>query len=172
MTRRSLRWTVGLAAALLCLGTGGASLAEEDAAAEVDCAKPILPCTACHSAAVTKAYAKCLIERWEAPAEARELKSPFPVTPKVLQFGKASYEIYCDGCHGPLGDGKGHVAIKWEVPVVAINAPIVQAQTDGDLFWKISNGRGAMPAWATLLPEETRWQLTYYVRTFKGPAAQ
>lgn len=172
MTLRSVRWIVGCAAALLCLSLGGAGVAEEGPAGEIDCNKPIQPCTACHSPAVTRDYAKCLAQRWEAPASAKELKSPIPATPKIVAFGKATYEIYCDGCHGPEGDGKGHVAVKFDVPVVNISAPVVQAQTDGELFWKISNGRGAMPAWGTLLPEEDRWRLTLFVRTFKGPAAK
>jgi mono/diheme cytochrome c family protein len=160
------RWIVG---GVVVLGlSAAAGRAQDTPPAKTDCAKPIQPCTACHNAEIAQAYAKCLITRWEAPPEAKELKPPFPVTPEALRFGKTTYEIYCDGCHGPAGDGKGHVALKWGVPAVNIGAPVVQAQTDGELFWKISNGRGAMPAWGALLPEERRWQLTDYVRTFKG----
>lgn len=140
------------------------------AAEEVDCSKPIEPCTACHSAAVTREYARCLAQRWEVPESAKELKNPVPNTPKNVDQGKATYEIYCDGCHGPEGDGKGRVAVKFDVPVVNISAPTIQAQTDGELFWKISKGRGAMPAWGTLLPEDIRWKLMMFVRTFNKKA--
>lgn len=157
---------------MLGLSAAAASRAEDPPAIEVDCAKPILQCTACHNAEIARAYAKCMITRWEAPPEAKELKPPFPLTPEVVRLGKTTYEIYCDGCHGPAGDGRGHVAVKSDIPSVNIGAPIVQAQTDGELFWKISNGRGAMPAWGTFLAEERRWQLTGYVRTFKGAAAK
>jgi len=85
----------------------------------------------------------------------------------VLRFAKASYEIYCDGCHGPAGDGKGPIALKFSVPAINIGAPSVQAQTDGELFWKISNGKGAMPAWKSLLSDEDRWRLVAFVRTFR-----
>lgn len=40
----------------------------------------------------------------------------------------------------------------------------VQAQTDGELFWKISNGRGAMPPWNSL-SEKDRWSLVRYIRS-------
>jgi hypothetical protein len=167
MTVRHARYLIGCAAVLVVmLATGRLGSADD-----VDCDKPIAPCTACHSAETTREYAKCLITRWVAPESAKEVKSPLPDTPKVLAFGKATYEIYCEGCHGPAGDGQGHVALKFSVPVVSIAVPVVQAQTDGELFWKISNGRGAMPAWSTLLPEEDRWRLTLYIRKLAAPSA-
>jgi mono/diheme cytochrome c family protein len=171
MTRRG-RWIVGGAVVVLGLSAAAGHAQDTPTAKVVDCAKPIQPCTACHNAELAQAYAKCLMTRWEAPLEAKELKPPFPVTPEVIRVGKTTYEIYCDGCHGPAGDGKGHVALKLGVPAINIGAPVVQAQTDGELFWKISTGRGAMPAWGALLPEEMRWQLADYVRTFKGAAAK
>jgi hypothetical protein len=49
--------------------------------------------------------------------------------------------------------------------------PVVQQQTDGALFWKITNGntdRGMPPF--NRLPDLHRWQLVLYLRTLK-PAA-
>ncbi len=161
MSRR-MRWGLGCGAALL-LALAGRGIA---ASQGVDCDKPIEPCTACHSAEAARPFAVCLAQQWVAPASAKELKSPLPDTARVVALGKGTYEIYCDGCHGPRGDGKGHVALKFSVPVVNISVPTIQAQTDGELFWKISTGRGAMPAWKTLLPEEDRWRLVRYIRTF------
>ncbi|PYM86516.1 MAG: hypothetical protein DME09_02255 [Candidatus Rokuibacteriota bacterium] len=37
------------------------------------------------------------------------------------------------------------------------------------LFWKISNGRGAMPAWETFLPKD-RWRLRYIRTVADQPA--
>ena len=42
----------------------------------------------------------------------------------------------------------------------------VQKQTDGEIFWKLSNGRGAMPPWKSL-PEKERWELVSYIRSLK-----
>jgi len=137
-------------------------------AQEADCAKPIAPCKACHTPAATRELARCLAEPWVAPASAKELKNPFPSSPELLNEGKGLYKINCEGCHGPLGDGQGPVAVKFSVPAIAINAPTVQVQTDGELFWKIANGRGAMPAWSTLLTDEDLWKLVAFLRTFRG----
>jgi mono/diheme cytochrome c family protein len=162
-----VKWWVGCGAALL-LAAAGSGLAVGQG---VDCDKPIEPCTACHSAESARPYAVCLAQQWVAPESAKELKNPLSDTPKVVAFGKSTYDIYCDGCHGVRGDGKGHVALKFSVPVVNISASTIQAQTDGELFWKISTGRGAMPSWKTLLPEEDRWRLVRYIRTFSDRSA-
>ncbi len=162
MGRGHGRLAGALAAMALAAATGATSFAEE-----YSCANPIAPCTACHSPDLARPLAKCLAEPWLAPASAKELKSPLPVSPKVLQFGRASYEIYCEGCHGPAGDGRGTIALKFSVPAINIGASSVQAQTDGELFWKISTGKGAMPAWKSLLSDEDRWRLVAFVRTFQ-----
>jgi mono/diheme cytochrome c family protein len=38
------------------------------------------------------------------------------------------------------------------------------SETDGALFWKMSEGRGVMPAWKDILSETERWQLVNYLR--------
>jgi mono/diheme cytochrome c family protein len=43
----------------------------------------------------------------------------------------------------------------------------VQDDTDGELFWKITTGRGAMPPWGQL-PESDRWALVQYIRSLGG----
>ena len=53
-----------------------------------------------------------------------------------------------------------------------LQLPAVQQQSDGTLFWKITNGnpdRG-MPSFSRL-PELQRWQLVLYLRTLKSASA-
>jgi mono/diheme cytochrome c family protein len=40
----------------------------------------------------------------------------------------------------------------------------VQGESDGSLFWKISNGRGPMPPWKHL-SEKDRWDLVTHVKS-------
>jgi hypothetical protein len=49
-----------------------------------------------------------------------------------------------------------------------LQLPGVQRQTDGVLFWKISNGNTSrgMPSFSKL-PELQRWQLVLYIRTLQ-----
>lgn len=166
MTRSRARWLIGGIVTVLLLLPAAPGRADEE---QVSCASPVLPCTACHNPDVTKPFARCLAEQWSAPPETKDLKSPRPLTPKLVDSGGRLYRIYCDGCHGPDGDGKGQIAVKFDVPAIDIRAPSVQAQTDGELFWKIANGWGAMPAWKTFLSDEEIWKLAAFVRTLRKP---
>ena len=136
-------------------------------AAAVDCGKPVLPCTACHNPMLTQTYSNCAAEPWTAPPEAKELHSPLVASPKVIAEGKANYEIYCEGCHGPRADGAGPIAMKFSIPVTDLTTPEVQQQSDGELFWKLSHGYGAMPMWRDMLSDDNRWQLIAFIRSFK-----
>jgi mono/diheme cytochrome c family protein len=74
-------------------------------------------------------------------------------------------EANCVICHGTSGHGDGPAAITPKPANWASEA--VQTETDGAIFWKISNGRGAMPPWKHL-PEKERWEIVNYIRTLKG----
>jgi len=100
---------------------------------------------------------------WMAPADAKALKNP------VKGFGNAkkSVETNCASCHGAGGKGDGPAAGALPPPKPANwTADNVQKQTDGEIFWKISNGRGAMPPWKHL-PEKERWELVNFIRSLK-----
>ena len=82
----------------------------------------------------------------------------------------------CLPCHGPAGKGDGPVAGTLErngVPVRPGNLsdPKMRDQTDGALFWKISEGRSPMPTFQEALPEAQRWDIVNYVRTLAAPVA-
>ena len=101
---------------------------------------------------------------WVAPADAKATKNPV----KGVGNAKKSVETNCVSCHGPGGKGDGPAAAALPPPKPANwTAEAVQKETDGELFWKISNGRGAMPPWKHL-PENERWELVNYIRTLKG----
>ena len=67
---------------------------------------------------------------------------------------------------GGKGDGPAAAALPPPKPANWTSAA-VQKETDGEIFWKMSNGRGAMPPWKHL-PEKDRWELVNYIRTLKG----
>ena len=101
---------------------------------------------------------------WVAPASAKSLKNPV----KGVDNAKKLVETNCASCHGTSGHGDGPAAAALPPPKPANwTAANVQKQTDGEIFWKISNGRGAMPPWKHL-PENERWALVNYIRTLKG----
>ena len=101
---------------------------------------------------------------WNAPADAKAAKNPV----KGVGNAKKAVETNCVSCHGPSGKGDGPAAAALPAPKPANwTADAVQKQSDGELFWKISNGRGAMPPWKHL-PDNERWEIVNYIRTLKG----
>jgi len=44
---------------------------------------------------------------------------------------------------------------------------VVQANTDGELFWKITNGRRPMPANRIRFTDEQRWYIVAFLRSLK-----
>src|SRR4051812_4635245 len=97
---------------------------------------------------------------WKAPdADAARL-NPLANRPEATGGGKKLFARNCVECHGSNGTGleKKHSA--------DLQLPIVQSQTDGTLFWKITNGNAdrGMPSFSKL-PELQRWQLVLYLRT-------
>jgi mono/diheme cytochrome c family protein len=104
---------------------------------------------------------------WPVPKEASDLKNPAASTPASLKEAKALYEKECAVCHGPKGDGKGAGAVALQVrPADFTDSPMMDGMTDGDLFYKLSEGRMPMAAYKGKLSEEQRWKLVSYLRTF------
>jgi len=100
---------------------------------------------------------------WKAPADAKAKKSAVKGTGNA----KKAVETNCVTCHGASGKGDGPAAAALPPPKPADwTSAKVQSQTDGELFWKISEGRGAMPPWKHL-PDKDRWEIVNYIRTLK-----
>ena len=103
-------------------------------------------------------------DKWLAPATAKELTNPFTGDESISK-GKEIYQTRCAVCHGEAGAGDGPAG-KALTPAAADHASAtIQSQTDGELFWKISEGRGAMVGWKLIITEEDRWALVNYIRT-------
>ena len=102
---------------------------------------------------------------WVAPDDAKKVKNPVPATQETLAAAEQLFQDNCVLCHGEkgLGDGPGAKTIK--VKPANFTDPKLQAsETDGGLFWKMSNGRGPMPAWKDELSDKERWELVNYIR--------
>ena len=110
------------------------------------------------------AYAQA--EPWKAPPEAKKLVNPVKATPESVAKGKEIFAKVCVVCHGEKGDGKGPAGAALTPPPGNFTDPAVQAQTDGEIFWKITNGRGAMISYKDTYSETDRWNLVNFIRTF------
>lgn len=105
---------------------------------------------------------------WQAPLSANSEKNPYSYTsPEAVAAGKKVYTQFCVACHGVKGKGDGIAGSSLNPrPANFMATPIVE-QTDGSMFWKISNGKTPMPAWATILKPEQRWDVICYIRSME-----
>jgi mono/diheme cytochrome c family protein len=97
-------------------------------------------------------------------------------TPATIAKGKQVYDANCVQCHGPEGKGDGYGAPFLVPPPRDFTSGQFkfrttasgQLPTDDDLFRIISRGANGtgMPPWTYLLPDEDRWALVDYVKTF------
>ena len=101
---------------------------------------------------------------WVAPASADNMINPLKADTANLAKAKILYKSNCEQCHGVKGDGYGWQSQNVAKKIAPISSPQIQKQSDGAIFWKITQGRKPMPAMKKPLSETQRWQLVLYVR--------
>jgi mono/diheme cytochrome c family protein len=104
-------------------------------------------------------------DEWKAPSRAAAKKNPIAANADSIAAGKNVYIKQCLSCHGTAGKGDGPASKDLNPKPHDLGAPAVVAQTDGALFWKITEGRKPMPTFDKLTTEEERWHVINYVRT-------
>ncbi len=103
-------------------------------------------------------------EVFAAPAWADTIKNPLKASPEIIAKGEEIYSLYCFACHGETGFGDGAAGGSFGVKPANFHDPKFLKQTDGSIFWKLSNGKGNMPPFKEILKEEQRWQLVVYLK--------
>jgi mono/diheme cytochrome c family protein len=103
--------------------------------------------------------------KWDTPAWTDTIKNPYVNNVAVTDSGKILYQRICSVCHGTSGKGDGVAAAGLSVRPADHTSPNVQLQTDGSLFYEMSNGHAPMPAYKSVLNEKQRWSLINYIRT-------
>jgi mono/diheme cytochrome c family protein len=105
--------------------------------------------------------------KWVAPSSAKTIKGPLKMEANDVKAGEALFTQTCVICHGIKGEGNGMAGAALIPKPANLTLNSVQSQTDGELFWKITNGNPPMSAYKDILTETQRWQLVAYLRTFK-----
>lgn len=113
-------------------------------------------------------FAKETTSTWVAPASAAKLKNPVKPSPATFKAVKKIYAQQCVTCHGKDGKGDGPAAKFLGAKVADLTSARVQEQTDGEIFWKLTNGKSPMPTFKSMLTEQQRWELVNYIRTLKS----
>ncbi|PJB12968.1 MAG: cytochrome c class I [Flavobacteriales bacterium CG_4_9_14_3_um_filter_40_17] len=106
---------------------------------------------------------------WKAPDSAKSIKNPVEAGKQIVsgKKGKKVFQTNCIICHGETGVGNGPGGKSINPKPADLTSAKVQSQTDGEIFWKITNGRGPMIKWEPVIPEAQRWDLVNYIRSLK-----
>jgi mono/diheme cytochrome c family protein len=94
---------------------------------------------------------------------------PIPITKKDLDRGQERYDIFCSVCHGATGNGDGMIARRgFNKPLPAsYHQDRLRQAPVGHFFDAMTNGWGAMPAYAAQIPVEDRWKIIAYIRALQ-----
>ncbi len=102
---------------------------------------------------------------WVAPKESDNIKNSLAGNTAILADAKALYTANCGPCHGDKGRGDGPAASGLNPKPADHSSVAVQNESDGALFWKLSEGRAPMPGYKKIFSDQQRWELINYIRT-------
>jgi len=108
---------------------------------------------------------------WESSAEDRiaageAMLNPMEPNEENLAIGKESYRIFCLSCHGPKGDGQGHLftSNRYPYPPASLVNDQARALKDGEIYHSITVGYGIMGAHGGMIVPEDRWKIILHIR--------
>ena len=101
---------------------------------------------------------------WVAPTASNDLKNPLTNDPQSSIDGKKIYTSVCAVCHGDSGKGNGAASVALDPHPANFLRIDIKQESDGAIFWKLTEGRPPMASYKTLLTETQRWQLVTYIR--------
>jgi mono/diheme cytochrome c family protein len=105
---------------------------------------------------------------WTVPDAAKNKKNPVNADAQTIATGKALWSTHCKSCHGAKGLGDGSKAAQLDTEPGDFTKAETQAQSDGSIFYKTTEGRDDMPSFKKkIADEDDRWAVVNYVRTFK-----
>jgi mono/diheme cytochrome c family protein len=107
---------------------------------------------------------------WTVPEFARSMKNPIASSAADLDSVRPIYRDKCASCHGLTGRGDGHDASRYDPkPTDFTDARHMTAATDGELFYKLTEGRKPMPSFKKRLSDDQRWRMVSLIRAFLAP---
>jgi mono/diheme cytochrome c family protein len=93
--------------------------------------------------------------------------NPLPITRQLLERGQQRYQINCQPCHGPDGDGKGITSKYGMVAMANFHDQKFINMSDGEMFNTITSGKTLMPAYGANVTVQDRWAVIAYLRVLQ-----
>ena len=120
------------------------------------------------NAALTEEEMKSIAKLGPVAEAFPQLTNPMSGDAESAARGQKLFLKNCAKCHGESGNGYGPVShgfTTWPKQLWVWNNS--GPETDGYLFWFITNGRSDMPPWGIILSENERWDLVSYIKKLK-----
>ena len=108
-------------------------------------------------------------EKWQVPKDKKGKLSTFYFDKKTKENGKKLYETNCVSCHG--NPGKKNFVIMDPLPIDPASLKF-QINTDGEMYYKISKGKGQMPSFIDQLGNKNIWDIISYLREYNSDYVQ
>ena len=89
------------------------------------------------------------------------------VNAEFIAHGRERYSIYCQPCHGALGDGNGITKQYGMGATPTYHDDRLRQMAEGEIFNTITHGKGNMLPYADKLLPEERWAVILYVRALQ-----
>lgn len=116
----------------------------------------------------SKLFAQTNSATWFVPTDAKIKSNPLKANAASIASGKILYIQQCSFCHGAQGKGDGPFVLQQELNISDFSTTQFQLQTDGEIYYKISEGRKSMPAFKTKFANKNEiWAVVNYIRTLK-----
>lgn len=101
---------------------------------------------------------------WVAPEYSNSLVNPFIGDANGTKEGKEIYNQMCVICHDIKGEGNGEAGLSLEKKPKNFLSLNTINETDGAIFWKLTEGKPPMASYKELLREDQLWKLVNYIR--------
>jgi mono/diheme cytochrome c family protein len=100
---------------------------------------------------------------WIVPDDKKGKLSTFPFDDNTRKAGERLYTINCQSCHGTPGKAN---FLNLVPPPGDPATDKVQHNNDGEIFYKVTTGRGQMPSFKSVLSSAETWNLISFIRSF------
>ena len=102
-------------------------------------------------------------QEWIVPEDRKGRLSTFPFDENTRAAGQKLYNLNCMSCHGIPGKSN---YLNLVPPPGDPATEKIQKNNDGELFFKVTNGRGQMPSFRSALTSDEVWNIISYLRSF------
>jgi len=106
---------------------------------------------------------------WIVPEDRQGRLSTFPFNDETRKAGEKIYGINCASCHGTPGKAN---FIKLVPPPGDPATEKIQHNKDGEIFYKVTTGRGQMPSFRSVLSSNDIWNVISFLRSFNSTYKQ